>query len=115
MICIFDNESLKTAKTLCLLKYLSLINVFNLILNTTKRMKKIATALFLTIYSFSNAQTPLPPTNKGHHTSSAGLKISSRKSTLIEKEIINLAKFKNLNIQKIVLKDLADNSTETVL
>ena len=32
-----------------------------------------------------------------------------------EKEIIDLAKFKNINIQKIVLKDLADNSTETVL
>ncbi|RRQ45553.1 hypothetical protein [Chryseobacterium sp. SC28] len=35
--------------------------------------------------------------------------------SLKKKEIIDLAKFKNLNIQKITLKDLSDNSAETSL
>ncbi len=48
-------------------------------------------------------------------TTSNGLTINSRRGTLVEKQIYNLAKFKNLNIQKIVTKDLSDHSSESLL
>ena len=37
--------------------------------------------------------------------------LNSKKETLIEKEIIHLGEFKDLIFQKIILKDLSDNST----
>lgn len=77
-------------------------------------MKKILFAILTSICVFSNAQIT-PPIVKSSLTTSNGLKINSRKSTLTEKEIIQLSKFKNLNFQKIVLKDLSDNTTETVM
>ncbi|HBV14295.1 hypothetical protein [Chryseobacterium carnipullorum] len=61
-----------------------------------------------------NAQTS-PPTIKNPLTTTNGLKINSRRGTLIEKRIFDLAKFKNLNIQKIVTKDMSDSSAENVL
>ncbi|SHF88937.1 hypothetical protein [Chryseobacterium sp. OV279] len=66
---------------------------------------------FCTILS---AQTS-PPVIKKPLTTSSGLKINSRKGTLIEKKIYNLAKFKTLDIQKIVTKDMSDQTAESVL
>ena len=71
--------------------------------------------LFCTLFCiFANAQTT-PPVFKNNSITTSGLKINSRKSTLSEKEITPLSNFKNLNFQKIVLKDLSDGTTETVL
>lgn len=71
--------------------------------------------LFCTLFCiFANAQTT-PPVFKNSSITTSGLKINSRKSTLSEKEITPLSNFKNLNFQKIVLKDLSDGTTETVL
>lgn len=56
-----------------------------------------------------------PPPSSSRSSTTGPLKINSRKNTLIEKKINPLAKFKSLDIQKIVTKDLSDNSSETVL
>ncbi|MGH1516917.1 hypothetical protein [Chryseobacterium sp. JK1] len=56
-----------------------------------------------------------PPTLQRSITPSRGLTINTKKSTLIEKRTTHLSKFKNLNIQKIVTKDVADNSSESLL
>lgn len=61
-----------------------------------------------------NVQTS-PPIVKNPLTTYGGLKINSRKGKLIEKKTIDVTKFKSLNIQKIVTKDLSDNTTENVL
>lgn len=77
-------------------------------------MKKIIAIISFTIYYSVNAQTA-PPIIKNPLITSNGLKINSRKGTLIEKRIINLATFKSLNIQKIIIKDTSDNTTENAL
>ena len=77
-------------------------------------MKKLITLLSVTVAIHSIAQETLP-TFKNPPLTSSGLKINSKRSVLTEKEIVNLSKFKNLNIQKIVVKDLSDNSTESYL
>lgn len=77
-------------------------------------MKKLSILIFVAINSVLLAQN-LPTTLKTSSSSSEGLKINSRRSVLIEKQIFNFGKFKNLNIQKIVSKDMSDNSTEKVL
>lgn len=78
-------------------------------------MKKIAVIAFAIISSTLFAQNSFPITRNSSLTAYNGLKISSKKGTLIEKQIFNIGKFKNLNIQKIVFKDTSDNSTENVL
>lgn len=77
-------------------------------------MKKLITLLSVTVAIHTIAQET-PPTFKNPPLTSSGLKINARKSVLTEKQIVNLSKFKNLNIQKIVVKDLSDNTTETSL
>ena len=77
-------------------------------------MKKLATLGFIIICSYSFAQS-VPPTFKSTSSTSENLKINSRRSVLIEKQISNIGKFKNLNIQKIVSKDISNDSTEKVL
>lgn len=80
-------------------------------------MKKTAILISCVLYSLTNAQnspTP-PPVIKNPLTTFGGLKVNSRRGTLIEKKTIDITKFKNLNIQKIVTKDLSDNTTEKVL
>jgi len=40
---------------------------------------------------------------------------NNRKETLLEKQIFDIGKIKNLNFQKIILKDSKDNSSLSVL
>lgn len=76
-------------------------------------MKKLSILIFVAINSVLLAQNQ--PNLKSYSSTSEGLKINSRKSVLIEKQIFNFGKFKNLHIQKIVSKDTSDNTTENVL
>lgn len=78
-------------------------------------MKKIIITISCACCMSVIAQTSPPPIFSKTSITTAPPKINSRKGTLIEKKINTLAKFKNLNIQKIVTKDLTDNSSETVL
>ena len=77
-------------------------------------MKRIIISICCAFCTSAVAQTS-PPTIQRSITPSRGLTISTRKSTLIEKRITSLSKFKNLNIQKIVTKDVSDNSSESLL
>ncbi|REC78603.1 hypothetical protein DRF60_09150 [Chryseobacterium elymi] len=77
-------------------------------------MKKNFLLLLFGFCALVSAQTS-PPIIKNPLTTSSGLKINSRRGTLIEKRIYDLAKFRNLNVQKIVTRDMSDNSTESVL
>lgn len=78
-------------------------------------MKKIFVLILVAVNSFLIAQNSPPIPRSSSSTISNGLKINSRKGTLIEKQIFNYGKFKNLNIQKIISKDLSDNTAEKVL
>ena len=78
-------------------------------------MKRIIILISCAIDTWVTAQIVPPPTIQRSNTTSRGLTVNSRKGTLIEKKIINLGKFKNLNIQKIVTKDISDNSSDTFL
>lgn len=78
-------------------------------------MKKISTLFLIAVYSFMTAQISPPVTRNSASAISNGLTINSRKSVLIEKQTFDFGKFKNLNIQKIVSRDLSDNSVENVL
>lgn len=78
-------------------------------------IRKFAILTLLAISSVLIAQISSPIPRSSSLTTSNGLKINSRKSILIEKQIFNLGKFKNLNFQKIVSKDMSDNSAENVL
>ncbi|MDH5033259.1 hypothetical protein [Chryseobacterium cucumeris] len=78
-------------------------------------MKRIIILISCAIGTGVTAQIVPPPTIQRSNTTSRGLTVNSRKGTLIEKKIINLGKFKNLNIQKIVTKDISDNSSDTFL
>lgn len=77
-------------------------------------MKNGILLLSVVLCALANAQTA-PPIIRNPLTTYKGLKIDSRKGTLIEKQTVDFAKFKNLNIQKIITKDLSDNSAESVL
>ena len=77
-------------------------------------MKNLLILVFVAINTILIAQN-VTPTFKSSSSTSQGLKINSRKSVLIEKQIFDFGKFKNLSIQKIVSKDMSDNSTENVL
>ncbi len=76
-------------------------------------MKKISLLVFIAINSALIAQN-IPTNFKSSTSTGKGLSINSRRSALIEKQIFNLGKFKNLNFQKIVSKDISDNSIEKV-
>lgn len=78
-------------------------------------MKRIIILISCTIGTWVTAQIAPPPTIQRSNTTPRGLTVNSRKGTLIEKKIINLGKFKNLNIQKIVTKDISENSSDTLL
>lgn len=78
-------------------------------------MRKITILSSLIFYTIIQAQTSIPPVIKNSLTTFGGLKVNSRKGTLVEKKTIDVAKFKNLSIQKIITKDLSDNTTENVL
>lgn len=78
-------------------------------------MRTIIATLSISLCSFTNAQTTSTPIIKSSSLTLSGLKSSSRESKLTEKDIINLSKFKNLNIQKIILKDLSNDSEENSL
>lgn len=78
-------------------------------------MKKLISLLLISFGLHSIAQVTSPPIIKNPLRTSGGLTVSSKKDILLEKEIVNLSKFKNLNLQKITLKDLSDNTTETSL
>jgi len=77
-------------------------------------MKRIIIVISFVSSTWAAAQITPPPIQRSIPTS-RGLTINSRKGTLIEKKIINVGKFKNLNIQKIATKDASDNSSETFL
>lgn len=76
-------------------------------------MKKLLLLLSIFFYMISAAQLP-PPVLSSRKNTGNQLKISSRKSALIQKETFTLGKFKTLNFQKIVSKDLTDNTSESV-
>jgi len=78
-------------------------------------MKRIIIVMFCALGAWATAQMTPPPTIQRSNTTSRGLTVKSRKGILIEKKITNLGKFKNLNIQKIVTKDVSDNSSDTLL
>ncbi len=78
-------------------------------------MKKTFISTLLVIF-FSAVKAQLPNVKP----SIGGLEknyqnFSSKKETVIQKEIIKLGDFKDLHFQKIVLKDLSDDSTLSVL
>ncbi|TZF98599.1 hypothetical protein FW781_01335 (plasmid) [Chryseobacterium panacisoli] len=77
-------------------------------------MKRIIVLISFVSGIWAAAQIAPPPIQRSSPTS-RGLTINSRKGTLIEKKIINVGKFKTLNIQKIATKDASDNSSETFL
>ncbi|MDR3025388.1 hypothetical protein [Chryseobacterium sp.] len=77
-------------------------------------MKRIIILISCVSCTWAAAQIAPPPLTRSIPTS-RGLTINSRKGTLIEKKVINVGKFKNLNIQKITTKDASDNSSETFL
>lgn len=60
------------------------------------------------------AQNILPVSNNSVLTK-PNTRINLRKSSLIEKQILDVAKFKNVIFQKIIFKDISDNSTESTL
>lgn len=80
-------------------------------------MKKIIATISCAFCVSLMAQTspPPPPLFPKASMTAGPIKINSRRGTLIEKKVNTLTKFKNLEIQKIVTKDLTDNSSETVL
>lgn len=78
-------------------------------------MKRMIILISCVLSAWVSAQTAPTPTVQRSNTTSRGLTVSSRKGTLIEKKIINLGRFKNLNIQKIITKDVSDNASETLL
>lgn len=77
-------------------------------------MKKISFLILVILTNSILIAQNLPSIPKGMTTNN-GMKINARKSTMVEKQMINIGKFKSLNFQKISLKDLADNSIENTL
>jgi len=78
-------------------------------------MKRIIILISCVSCIWAAAQIAPPPTIQRSTTTSRGLTVNSRKGTLIEKKISTLGTFKNLNIQKVVTKDISDNSSDRFL
>lgn len=64
--------------------------------------------------SFTLAQNTPPPPIK-HINTTQNLLNNSKKSTLIEKQIVQISKFKNLNFQVITTTDLSTSTSEKYL
>lgn len=77
-------------------------------------MKRIIVVILISLQSSLTAQE-FPPVIKNPLTTSGKLKLNSRRGTLIQKQIFSFGKFKYLNFQKIVSKDMTDDFTENVL
>lgn len=76
--------------------------------------KTIISAFFIIIFSALKAQIPtVKPSTVGLEKNYQNF--SSKKETVVQKEIIKLGDFKDLHFQKIVLKDLSDDSSLSVL
>lgn len=78
-------------------------------------MKKIIIVISCVCCLSAMAQTSAPPPFSRSSITTSPPQINSRKGTLIEKKTNTIAKFKSLDLQKIITKDLTDNSSETVL
>ncbi|MEJ8590157.1 hypothetical protein JSO54_02780 [Riemerella anatipestifer] len=75
--------------------------------------KSLSLVVFIAVNAVLIGQS-IPPNFKSSSSSSNGLSINSRRSVLIEKQVFNIGKFQNLNFQKIVSKDISENSFEKV-
>ncbi|MBP7498586.1 MAG: hypothetical protein KA796_01820 [Chryseobacterium sp.] len=74
-------------------------------------MKKLISTLFLMSCSFVFAQEIFPPIVPPKITYR---NLNSKKEALVEKKIFPMGDFKDLNFQKIILKNLSDNSSVAV-
>lgn len=72
-------------------------------------MKKIFLGVALLSLCSVKAQNLFTPNQKVNYKN-----FNSKKETLLQKEIIKLGDFKGFALQKIILKDLSDQSTYTV-
>lgn len=77
-------------------------------------MNKNIIPFALIISSFTLAQNT-PPSIRHNNTTYETLLNNSKKSTLIEKQIIQISKFKNLNFQVITTTDLTTSTSEKYL
>ena len=79
-------------------------------------MKKILLSNFLLLMvMLINAQPPTVRSTIVNPLKVNYQNFSSRKQTLLEKQIIKLGDFKGLTLEKIILKDTSDNSSLSVL
>ena len=79
-------------------------------------MKKILLSNFLLLMvMLINAQPPTVRSTIVNPLKVNYQNFSSRKQTLLEKQIIRLGDFKGLTLEKIILKDTSDNSSLSVL
>ncbi len=88
--------------------------MFNIYLSLN--MKKILLSNFLLLMvMLINAQPPTVRSTIVNPLKVNYQNFSSRKQTLLEKQIIKLGDFKGLILEKIILKDTSDNSSLSVL
>lgn len=79
-------------------------------------MKKILLSNFLLLMvMLINAQPPTVRSTIVNPLKVNYQNFSSRKQTLLEKQVIRLGDFKGLTLEKIILKDTSDNSSLSVL
>ena len=77
---------------------------------------KYSILITFSIISVSTFAQESPLTfNRNTEFNSGYYKFNNRKETLLEKQIFDIGKIKNLNFQKIILKDSKDNSSFSVL
>lgn len=77
---------------------------------------KYSILIALSMISVSTFAQESPLTfNRNTEFNSGYYKFNNRKETLLEKQIFDIGKIKNLNFQKIILKDSKDNSSLSVL
>ena len=77
---------------------------------------KYSILIALSIISVSTFAQESPLTfNRNTEFNSGYNNFNNKKETLLEKQIFNIGKIKNLNFQKIILKDSKDNSSLSVL
>ena len=77
---------------------------------------KYSILIAFSIISVSTFAQESPLTvNRNKEFNSGYNNFNNKKETLLEKQIFNIGKIKNLNFQKIILKDSKDNSSLSVL
>ena len=77
---------------------------------------KYSILIALSIISASTFAQESPLTvNRNKEFNSGYNNFNNKKETLLEKQIFNIGKIKNLNFQKIIIKDSKDNSSLSVL